>query len=180
MTFNWRRISLIVFLLILISIIFILLTLGYVCASIDLEEGYIAQATALNQALQENPGAEFTRVTGLAWTESANVIFVEDSHGGFLSEGDLEIVFDVEPEILEEWLSNPPPWEVDGWKSGPIPSEIASVAPDFGDLDMADSKIWYAAKERCCSDRNNLLYHNGNLIVISLDRGRVWLAVWDY
>ncbi len=148
----------------------------------------------------ENPDIEFTQLTDLEWPKNTRVITVADTHGGFFGDGEFYLVFDSDQEILEEWLSNTPPWEVDKWKSGPVPPEIGAKA-SFGTEGVGTSSanggpteywgdeqliqllnsdsILYAAKERCCGPES-LYFHNGNLLIIDLEAQMVWLSVWDY
>ena len=148
----------------------------------------------------DNPGAEFTQITKLEWPKSAKVITVSDTHGGFLGDGEFYLVFETEQEDLEKWLSNPPPWEIDEWVSGPVPPEIGSnasfglggagtssingVSTEYWGGEpliqlLNSNNIWYVAKERCCG-RDSLYFHNGELLIIDLEAGKVWLSSWDY
>lgn len=148
----------------------------------------------------DNPGAEFSQITGLEWPKYTKVITVADTHGGFIGDGEFYLIFDTDREILEKWLSNPPPWKIDEWKSGPVPPEIGShvsfgkdgiMIGSVGDgpyqygskgelVDLLKSdKIWYVVKERCCG-RDSLYFHNGELLIIDLDAQQVWFSSWDY
>lgn len=150
--------------------------------------------------LIEDPETGFTQITGLEWPENPEVITLADTHDGFLGDGEFYLIFRTDKETLEEWLSNPPPWENEEWKLGPVPPEIGSHASfgkgsmiigSVGDgpyqyesegelVDLLKSdKIWYVVKERCCG-RDSLYFHNGELLIIDLETQRVWLSSWDY
>jgi len=145
----------------------------------------------------DDPGGDFTLSTGLEWPATASVISVDDTHGGFLGDGEFHIIFDTDRATLEKWLAESPPWEQHNWKSGPVPNEIryccsfglggvSSRSYNGGPIEYAgdtellrvlsSNQIWYAAKERCCE---SLRWSNGNLLIIDFVNNRVWLCNWD-
>jgi hypothetical protein len=149
------------------------------------------------RATVEDPGRDFTRVTGIPWPRTANVVSVADTHGGLMGEGELYLVFETDRETLESWLAESRPWS-SSWKDGPVPPEIGvhctfgagSVVAEvgnsvrggyFGNSTLApllgSSSIQYVAAERCCGD---LPWHNGNLLIVDLATNRAWLSVWDF
>lgn len=84
-----------------------------------------------------NPGADFTRATGLDWPDSARVVAAEDTHVdwrtagplfGLRSSGDgvLNIIFDVDPEAVRAWLAAPPPFGTN-WEKGPVPRTVGRL-----------------------------------------------------
>jgi hypothetical protein len=146
----------------------------------------------------DNPGADFTRATGLAWPQGAKVVSVGDDHGGMMGDGEFHVVFDTDEATLKKWLASPCPWQPRKWQRGPVPTEIgfhcrfgtdgvAAIRIDggpskyVGDRELEQllrsQTIWYAAKERCCE---SLRWHNGHLLVIDCATNRVWLSVWDF
>ncbi len=150
--------------------------------------------SSIMESIDPNPDIRFTQITGLEWPETAKIITTGDTY--FLGEGEFYLVFEVDQEVLETWLSNPPPWEGNEWKSGPVPQKIGyhttfgtsgtiiGGTEYIGDEQLVkllnSNSIWYVAKERCCSDRDYLEFHNGNLLIIDLDSNRVWLSIWDF
>jgi len=145
------------------------------------------------------PDARFAQISDLEWPETAEVVVASDTHAR-QGEGEFYIVFDVDVEVLEDWLSNPPPWGTGEWLNGPVPPEIGSH-PSFGtdgvsigQFDdgpyeyrgdeqlvtlLSSDEIWYVARERCCGE-GSLYFHNGDLLVLDLDARRVWLSSWDF
>lgn len=150
--------------------------------------------------LIEDPKSGFTDITDMEWPQNAEVITFADTHSGFLCEGEFYLIFKTDQEILEEWLSEAPPWGFDEWKSGPVPPQIGSRA-SFGKggmiigrvgdgpyeyksegelVDFLKShKIWYATSERCCDQDEDFYSPNGKLLIIDLDTQQVWLSIWD-
>ncbi len=147
--------------------------------------------------------ADFRRITGLEWPESAKVIDADDTHlqgedgfgfGPGVLDGEFYLIFDADPETLKEWLTKDAPWDAE-WKRGPIPPE--KVCAGFGDsrgygsvdggprkyhgnehfMTLIESAtIWYAAHARGSGGTS---WHDGELIAIDVGRGRVWVAKWD-
>lgn len=127
------------------------------------------------ETLNPSPGDRFTQMTGLDWPEKAKVI----TTGGefFVFDWESYVVFKTDHAVLEKWLSNPPPWRVDKWKPGPIPSEIPYEI-DESIIKISDfENPWYAAREYCCKDQ---AFHSGDLLIIDLDSNIVWVKSWDY
>ena len=122
-----------------------------------------------------SPGTWFTRFTGLEWPESARIIAAGDEYWVF--EWEHYFIFEADHEVLEKWLSNPPPWGIEKWSIGPVPPEINYWSNGPHDKLTNSENIRYAAKEYCCS---NLRFHSGDLIIIDPDSNRVWVASWDY
>lgn len=142
------------------------------------------------------PRLGFRNYTGLRWPAEARVVRSADSHGGFHGDGEYFLVFDTDPATLTRWLSGPAPWG--DWHSGPIPGEIGShcifgsagvtwgtpaAGPGryCGDEELVrllgSARVWYSARERGDS---SLRWHNGDLLIIDPEAGRVWLSVWDW
>ena len=81
--------------------------------------------------------------------------------------------------MLKRWLENSPPWDIEEWTRGPIPSHIDYFGQhNYRPVGLVNSeKVWYAAKNYCC-DGNE--FHSGDVIVLDMETNRVWLASWDY
>ena len=146
-----------------------------------------------------DPGAEFTELTGLPWPRSAKVIACEDTHGGFHGDGEFYLVFQTDKGTLKGWLAKPPPWKGKTWVSGPIPSEIGikcCFGPSGEDVDwvsddrgsryagdrklvrmLSSRRIQYVAKETCCA---SMRWHNGQELIIDVEAAKVWLCIWDF
>lgn len=140
------------------------------------------------QAPLADPGAEFNRLTGLAWPADALVLSSGDDHGGLQWEGELHVAARVAPATIASWLASPPPWGQPAWQRGPVAPEIAAHcrlgASAFSEADGAREQLaWslesvrYVAAERCCE---GLRWHNGSLLVLEPRQGLVWLSVWDF
>ena len=146
-----------------------------------------------------NPGEDFVRVTGLEWPSGAKVVRVGDTHGGFNGDGEFYLVFDVDKAMLANWLGTNPPWGGNKWNKGPVPGEIGFHC-NFGSSEriytsnqgsgpsqyggdpqlvalLSSEKVLYVARER---GAGSIRWHNGDLLVVDSDAGRVWLSVWDF
>ena len=145
----------------------------------------------------ENPAAYFEAQTGLIWPDSADILSVDDTHGGFHGDGEFHVVFKTDSETIQKYLNGAAPFDV-SWQTGPIPHEIGfhcSFGTDgvsvgtvnngpeeyWGDSTLRDvlgsGKVYFAAQERCCE---SLRWHNGHLIVVDPRSNKVWLSVWDF
>jgi len=139
-------------------------------------------------------GARFSKATGLAWPQSAKVIKV----GG--SENSLYVLIEADAEALTEWTNNPPPWNCNQWRRGPIPEQIGL---DAGMQCMKD--IYYTTYESGTkgydgADKDIIAVLNqsgvyfvaqvdevkaprwaerGKVLVIDTTARRAWLSVWE-
>jgi hypothetical protein len=145
-----------------------------------------------------SPIEEFEKVTGLTTIPSSTqIIIAEDTHGGLQGDGTICIALKVKHDVLGGWTNNLPPWSVDIWGRGPVPSEIgvncsmqsrplwtisdSKGAKKYGGdqqlRELLESQdIWYVAKNRGPS---TIPWHNGNLLVIDTKTDTAWLFVWD-
>jgi len=142
-----------------------------------------------------DPATAFAKHTGLAWPESAKVVAAGDNHSG---EGELHVIFDVQPADFDRLLNGAPPWSIVKWQPGPVPPKIgfhcqfgtsgvamtksgnqpASYSGDARLVELLGSHdVRYVASERCCK---SLRWHNGSLLVLDAATHRVWLSVWDW
>jgi hypothetical protein len=142
------------------------------------------------------PGLGFRHYTGLRWPSEVRVVRSADSHGGFLGDGEYFLVFDADPATLQGWLAGDAPWG--RWERGPVPGEMGfhckfggsgvgwggpvGGPPRYrGDEELVrllgSDHVWYSARER---GSGSLRWHNGDLLVLDLAAGRVWLSVWDF
>ena len=130
--------------------------------------------------------ADFEAVTGLKWPESAKVVAADDSHvegdSGFgfgpgVMDGELFIVFDADKESVKTWAAEAAPWDVE-WQKGPVPEKILHHT-HFSTLHTAG--IIFAAHERGASRDfgNDFAFWDGELLMLDLSSGRVWLASWN-
>ncbi|HUE15631.1 MAG TPA: hypothetical protein VMR25_15800 [Planctomycetaceae bacterium] len=131
----------------------------------------------------KDPAVEFTEYTKLQWPGSAVVVTVGDDHGGWHGDGEFRLVFDADKDTLVRWLAQKPPWGDAEWKSGPVPDDIAghcfvalSNGPDHRQ-GLADSHVRYCAHDFKLS---NIPWHNGKLLAIDPNAGRVYLSWWDF
>lgn len=136
----------------------------------------------------------FYRITNLWKPSGAKVVSTGDDHGGLLGDGEFYYVFQIDDNVIEGWLKEPPPWGAE-WKRGPIPGEIGfhcmfgttgvswtrldNGAPFYhGERKLVDllssDQIWYAARERSTP------WHNGDLLLLDRTKGQVWLSSWDF
>lgn len=125
----------------------------------------------------ENPGAEFTRYTGLAFPDSAKILTAGDTHGGFNGDGEFYVAFDADRQTIDSWLDDPPPWNQPAWLPGPVPQEIAGHCMDAPREGMDSERIRYVAEDFKLA---SIPWHNGRLLVLDPARGRVVLSWWDF
>lgn len=190
-----RRIGFVfVVLLSLITGIAILVPLLF-CAAFMLAPGF---STEPNRREVMDPSGEFTHYTGLELPESAIVVSSGDVSIDFLGDGEFYLVFEVDHGTLKQWLDEPPPWEQVEWKRGPISADLVwhgsfgvggmGGDPAGGGPDHKISKselkqvfesdqIWYVDRGQ---SHNEERWRNGQILIIDLDRNRVWYSSWKF
>jgi hypothetical protein len=141
---------------------------------------------------------QFTLATGLSCPSMAKVIATGDNHGGFTGDGEFYLIIECDPATIQRWLTDHPFW-VSQWRPGPVPPEIGFHC-HFGSSEMmgyctlpdgsqeysggsaevrevlSSPHVWYAAKNRCPS----IPYHQGNLLVVDPESGKVWYSDWKW
>ena len=179
----WRFLVILPLLLSMVSICFLV--------------GVISFGVRKTHHVLDDPAAAFTQRTGLPWPESASIVSASDDHAGF-GEGELHIIFDVQPADFARLLNGPSPWGKSEWQRGPVPPEIGfhchfgtsgvamtqagnkpaeySGDPKLVNL-LGSHDVLYDANERCCE---SLRWHNGSLLVMDPATHRVWLSIWDW
>jgi len=142
-----------------------------------------------------DPAGDFERKTGIKWPAEAKLIAAHDSHSdrksgpalgfGLNLDGKLHIKFETDSATLEKWLSEPAPWgnkykERQGgiWLDGPVPKEIAMMTGLQNDFNSQEIK--FVARERGGPRKGDLAYWDGELLVLDVKSGRVWLWSWNY
>lgn len=131
----------------------------------------------------EDPGGEFTEYTNIPFPSSAKIIAVGDTHGGFHGDGEFYLVFDADIAEIASWLGQPPPWNQPEWLAGPVPYEIAGRC--LADATWSESvkrhfeatTTKYVAVD---SKQSSIPWHNGQLLAINMETGRVVLSRWDF
>lgn len=74
----------------------------------------------------------FKQSTGFEWPKNAKII--TSGHENYLFDWEFYLVFETDRDVLETWLSSPPPWGVEEWVRGPIPLEIPTI--DFTQIEF--------------------------------------------
>lgn len=143
----------------------------------------------------------FTLATGLSWPSTVRVVATGDNHGGFTGDGEFYLLLECDPATIRLWLEDRPFWGGSSWQRGPVPTQIGyhcqlgsqkslgSVTfPDgskeyFGGSAevrevLSSPRLWYAARDRCQSP--DLPYHQGNLLIVDPESGRVWYSDWKW
>ena len=130
----------------------------------------------------KDPAVEFTKYTKLQWPESAMVVTAGDDHGGWHGDGEFYLVFETDKETLVRWLAQKPPWGGTEWKSGPVPDDISghcftavSNGSDYHQ-GLVNRHVRYCAHDFKFAD---MPWHNGKLLAIDPNAGRVFLSWWD-
>lgn len=136
-----------------------------------------------------DPQGRFEEKTQLSWPSNSRVIAADDSHwdgssgpvlafGPGLLDGEMHVIFDADPADLKTWLENAAPWG-STWNDGPVPEYILSKT-EFP-IEVKSSSIKYATRERVGPQKRSpgFEFWDGELIVIDLEHGRVWLSSWD-
>ena len=125
-----------------------------------------------------DPIAEFSEITSLTVPATATIVASGDTHGGFHGDGELFIVLDVGPDVIQKWLDSPPPWGHTAWQSGPVPDEILGHCLDLPRETIPTSGAKYiVAKDHQVS---SIAWHNGQLLILYLEQGRAILSDWDF
>jgi hypothetical protein len=145
----------------------------------------------------EDPGSDFERQTGLAWPDNAEILSVDDTHGGFHGDGEFHVVFKTDAETIQEYIKGRAPFE-GSWRNGPVPHEIGvhcnfgsegvfvigdsngrtEYAGDSSLIGVLESdEVYFAAKDR---GPESIQWHNGHLLVLDPTTNKVWLSVWDF
>jgi hypothetical protein len=129
----------------------------------------------------EDPASEFTEYTGFVWPDSANLVVVGDDHGGFHGDGEFYLVFDVERDTLEKWLSVNPPWGDPEWQEGAVPNDIAGHC-SFGGNSTHSTALSSPDNIYCAQDFkiSSIPWHNGRVLAINTKTERVYLSWWDF
>ncbi|HTE19503.1 MAG TPA: hypothetical protein VK689_14130 [Armatimonadota bacterium] len=146
---------------------------------------------------RRSPNEQFRQATGLKWPETARLVARDDDHGGIMGEGEFYLILQADAATLGKWLAGPAPWAA-SWKRGPVPGELGfhcgfgtegvgwgstnGAPPEYtGDARLirvlGSKDVWYAERNRCC---DGMEWHNGDLLVLDPQSGKVWLAVWDF
>lgn len=143
------------------------------------------------------PNTVFTTETGIEIGDDWQLIASGDDHGGFVGDGETYFVFSVPTADIENLLASPALWSND-WLHGPVDHAIGyhcgfgiggvgyssssngtkeySGHQRLASL-LSSTQIRYDAKERCCE---SLRWHNGHLLIVDPENGKIWLSVWDF
>ena len=149
----------------------------------------------------DDPGADFTTATGLPWPTNAEIIALDDTHGGFHGDGEFYLVFQTDAETIQSYLDTTPSLDVP-WQQGPIPTDIGfhmtfgtegigtmsvngSAAEYVGDSTLTElftsETVYFSATERCCSEQGEALrWHNGTFVLVDPTTNTVWFSAWDF
>lgn len=138
---------------------------------------------------RQDPGTRFAAITGLAWPRTASVVSVRFID--MFVDYEYQIVFDVDPTTLNNWLSSPPPWEQKEWHRGPLPDRYdergSCVKKLTGTIDVDASSedslhsigsqgdvLWFAVDTANEQSGENF----GPLLLLDPRRNRICLEVW--
>ncbi len=124
----------------------------------------------------EDPGSDFESQTGLAWPDNAEILSVDDTHGGFHGDGEFHVVFKTDPKTIQEYLDGPAPFG-GSWRKAPVPSEIGSYCVCSSETISGSDEIHFFAEER---GPESMRWHNGLLLVVDPSTNKVCLSVWDF
>jgi hypothetical protein len=133
-----------------------------------------------------SPLGQFSSTTGLFCAKPAKVLSTGSDYGGFTGDGEFHLILECDPGTIERWLADHPFWGDSQWQRGPVPREIgfhctfgnsASIGC-CGEIQEVfnSSRVWYAARNRCPT----MPYHQGNLVVVDPESGRVWYSDWKW
>jgi len=131
----------------------------------------------------DDPAGEFTEYTQIPFPSAAKIIAAGDTHGGFHGDGEFYLVFDADKSEIARWLDLAPPWNQPEWRSGPVPHEISGhCLADATSSENARS-LFDATTTRFVAEdlkQSSIPWHNGRLLAIDTESGRVILAWWDF
>mgnify|MGYP000922310228 CR=1 FL=1 len=131
----------------------------------------------------EDPAGEFTACTQITFPSSAKIIAVGDTHGGFHGDGEFYLVFDADESEIAGWLDQPPPWNQPAWLTGPVPYEISGHCLADATSSESARNLFKATITRYIAEdfqQASIPWHNGHLLAIDIESGRVILSWWDF
>jgi hypothetical protein len=146
-----------------------------------------------------SPLGKFSLTTGLFCAKPAKVITTGSDYGGFPADGEFYLILECDSGTIQRWLADRPFWGRSQWRRGPVPPEIGfhcqfGSSESMGCCTLADGskeysggsaeirevlsspRVWYAARDRCPT----IPYHQGNLLVVDPESGRVWYSDWKW
>lgn len=123
---------------------------------------------------------KFRNITGIDLSsEDILSISLNDDHGGVLGDGELNLIIETPKSTIARIAATGPPWSQRSWKNGPVPEQILSNCIRVRDLEtnpFQSSKIQFAAQSR---GRKQMPWHNGDILVLDPEHGKIWLVSWD-
>ncbi|MBV6644196.1 MAG: hypothetical protein KI790_02030 [Cyclobacteriaceae bacterium] len=161
------------------SLIIAILALALIsCNRIERKiEAGVEKAKSLKESIRKeiDPTTKeiFEERTGLLLTSPQQHLIEKDTY--FPLEGEYSQVFTVTSEQIDIWKNGPPPWDAT-WLTGKIPSELTDK---FENGENISGNTILSFREFCCDDEN-MRFHNGQVLILELDKQKVWYANWDY
>ena len=126
-----------------------------------------------------SPVKDFERETGFNVSESMKILSSDDTHGGFLGDGEFYVIFQADAKVVSEYINSKPPWDNNKWLKGPIDPFIlqhCSFGRGLGRFSNP-KEVFYVARNRGPAE---LPWHNGDLFFIDPDNNSVWYSRWDF
>jgi len=140
----------------------------------------------------------FTRITRLRWPASAELVRHGARRAPLLGDGETYVVFLLDSGTIREWRTNPPPWGGEQWGIGPVSPEIGTHcgfgldspsmftrkggkpqydggAPEVRAV-LSSKDVVYVARSR--APDIGPPWHNGDLLLLDVQSGKVWLSSW--
>ena len=121
----------------------------------------------------DSPRRYFRRVTGLSLPNSARLVREWSTESGPLSsDGDRILEFEMQANDLQSFLANKPPWG-NRWKNGLIPDAYAITG-------LANRTPQTYSTFNFAPENGEQNIHDGAVLAIDTNRGRITLAAWWY
>jgi len=147
-----------------------------------------------------DPKKEFERRTDLVISDS--IFNIDSRNTYFPHEGEYSIVFKTTDSQIRKLLVTTPPWTNLTWHKGQIPHQIG-IACQFnfpervgvgtnlngkkeyiGNKDLEnllnDTTNYYCYREDCCTDDEDLRFHDGALLIIQPKTKMIYYSNWNY
>lgn len=130
----------------------------------------------------------FEAETGMRLPAGSQVVLAEDTHGGLTGDGDLVIVIEAPPAGLRAWVKEKPPWGRPTWEPGFVPWEAVGYLDIGAIVDGARSRgvavpTWVEDHDRtthaAIARGPGGSWHNGTVLAVDPEHGRIWLLRWD-
>lgn len=129
---------------------------------------------SIQKYFDPTPKQIFEKGTGLMLSCVQSELVVTDTY--FIFEGIYTQDFIATEEQIRDWELGNSPWNGGEWQTSNLSEELMEK---FEYPPESTDNIIYSFVETCCEEQN-LPFHNGQVLIISVDDNRVRYAYWDF